>query len=216
MHFIGEVSINLSLFVYFIWFLPQIRVNFKRRSTEGLSMFMHGLLCIGYIADLMYGFGRHMPWQYRMVTCSGLASLAVQHYQFGRFGLHKNTEKISYIFISVACLILLGYAFYNLDLTRRSKNFYDIAGVISNASWFCYVIPQIIKNYKNKSVEGLSLSFVLFSIILSVCDAVSAWTLGWDYPSKIGAPLTLIKKSVLLMQMKYYKNKQPRQVLAAC
>ena len=48
------------------------------------------LLCLLLISwcDLIYGFGREMQWQYRMVTVVGLLSLSIQHYQFGRYGLH--------------------------------------------------------------------------------------------------------------------------------
>lgn len=214
MHSIGEISVNASLLIYFIWFVPQLVLNAKRRDTEGLSMLMHALLCVGYSADLMYGFGRHMQWQYRAVTVIGLISLTIQHYQFGRYGLHSHREKGSYIAISLIFIGLFCYAIYNIDATHRSKQFYDLAGVVSSTCWFTYMLPQIIKNFMNKSTKGLSMQFVVLSLLLSVCDIISAWTLGWDYPSKIGAPLTLVKKSILLGQGVYYGRRGKK--LAGC
>src|SRR3989338_11149191 len=99
-HVIGEITLSLSTLIYFFWFLPQIYLNFKRKNTDGLSLWMHGLLLLGYSADLLYGFGRHMQWQYRLVTIVGLICLFVQHIQFGKYGLHSKAIKI----ISVAIL----------------------------------------------------------------------------------------------------------------
>ena len=46
-HQIGEITLSLSTIVYFFWFVPQIILNYKRKSTAGFSLWMHGLLLIG-------------------------------------------------------------------------------------------------------------------------------------------------------------------------
>ncbi|PIQ43133.1 MAG: hypothetical protein COV52_08275 [Gammaproteobacteria bacterium CG11_big_fil_rev_8_21_14_0_20_46_22] len=207
-HTLGEITLSISTIIYFIWFLPQLWLNFKRKDTEGLSYWMHGLLLFGYMADLMYGFGRDMQWQYRLVTIVGLASLFIEHYQIGRYGLHSKSEVISYALITLVFLGLLGYAIDNVSFTHRSKHFYDTAGMVSNVCWFTYMLPQIIKNYLNKSTEGLSLYFVLIAVLITVCDLTSAIALNWDWPSLVGAPLTLLKKSVLLFQCWWYRGRR--------
>lgn len=204
MNFIGHITLNLSLSIYLIWFVPQIILNFKRKDTEGLSMLMFGILCIGYLSDLMYGFGRGMQWQYRTVTVVGLFSLAIQHYQFGRYGLHRLTEKYTYFALSFVYLAWLFYAIYAIKFNFHSKNFYDVAGMLANICWFSYMLPQIFKNYFNKSTVGLSIYFVGIAIFLNLCDSTSAWMLGWDYPSKIGPAITLLGNLILLSQVIYY------------
>src|SRR5438445_7099169 len=94
-HTVGEITVNISSLIYFVWFVPQIWLNYRRKNTDGLSLWMHGLLLLGYSADLLYGFGRDMQWQYRMVTIVGLFFLFIQHYQFGRYGLHSKAIKLN-------------------------------------------------------------------------------------------------------------------------
>lgn len=50
-HNIGEITASVSTLVYFIWFLPQLWLNLKRHNTDGLSLWMHGLLLLGSYAD---------------------------------------------------------------------------------------------------------------------------------------------------------------------
>lgn len=212
-HTIGEITLSFSTLVYFIWFVPQLWLNFKRRDTEGLSYWMHGLLFMGYCADLMYGFGEHMQWQYRAVTIVGLLSLCIEHIQIGRYGLHSRAEKWNYVGISLLVLVMLCYALYSLIDVRHRMSFYNAMGMISNVCWFLWVLPQIIKNYVRKSTEGLSLAFVLISVLLSACDLVSAYSLNWSWPSLLGAPLTLIKKTVLLLQYYIYRKGSKRYAI---
>jgi uncharacterized protein with PQ loop repeat len=69
------------------------------------------------------------------------------------------------------------------------------------------MLPQIIKNYVNKSTMGLSHYFVFIAIFLNMCDSTSAWALGWDYPSKIGPAVALIGNLILLRQIFYYEKR---------
>lgn len=214
MPYIAQISLNTSLFIYLIWLLPQIILNFKRQNTKGLSILMHGILCLGYVSDLVYGFGREMQWQYRTITIVGLISLAVQHYQFFRYGLHNEKQKIIYVLLSALYILILCYAIGIIYWGGYSKEFYNFIGMLANACWLSYALPQIIKNYTNQSTEGLSLLFVLFAIFLNVCDATSAWTLNWDYPSKIGPAISFVSNMILIFQVIYYgrRYRQIRQL----
>lgn len=214
MNYLGHITLNLSMTIYLVWFVPQIILNFKRKDTEGLSMLMHGILCIGYLSDLMYGFGLSMQWQYRMVTTVGLFSLAIQHYQFGRYGLHRTTEKYTYLVLNFLFAGLLAYAVYAIKLNPHSRSFYDLAGMLANVCWLSYMLPQIIKNYSNHSAIGLSPYFVGIAIFLNLCDSTSAWALGWDYPSKIGPAVALIGNLILLSQVFYYGKRNKLAQLA--
>ncbi len=207
MPIIGQISLNISFLIYLIWFVPQITLNFKRKNTEGLSLFMHGLLCIGYLSDLMYGFGRDMQWQYRTITLIGLFSLAIQHYQFFRYGLHNAKKKWTFAGLSILYSLLLCCVILNLQLYHSEQSFYDAAGMIANICWLSYMLPQIIENYCSRSTTGLSMLFVLFAVFLNVCDLTSAWMLDWDYPSKIGPAVTLIGNLILIFQIVYYAEK---------
>jgi uncharacterized protein with PQ loop repeat len=206
-HLIGEITLSVSSVIYFIWFLPQLWLNFKRKNTDGLSLWMHGLLLLGYSADLLYGFGRHMQWQYRAVTIVGLICLCVQHIQFARFGLHTRVIKNNFIFLTALVVIVFLYALLNFTLFHHGKKYYDMAGFVSSACWMTFLFPQMIKNFRLQSTEGLSNGFVELAILLSLLDLTSAMMLHWDLPSLINPCVSLLKKSVLVFQILYYRKK---------
>lgn len=206
-HTIGEIAVSVSTVVYLIWFLPQLWLNLKRHNTDGLSLWMHGLLLLGYTADLLYGFGRHMQWQYRTVTIVGLLCLFVQHYQFARFGLHSTRIKFNFIFLTALVGALLLYAIFNFTFFHHGKKYYDVAGFISDGCWMTFLFPQMIKNYRQQSTQGLSNGFVGLAILLSLLDMISALMLHWDLPSLINPMVSLFKKSVLAAQVLYYRKK---------
>lgn len=205
-HMIGEVSLDLSTLIYFIWFIPQLKLTFKRKSTEGLSLWMHGLLISGYLADLVYGFGREMPLQYRMVTVSGLFYLGFEHFQFWRYGLKTLIDRITFYCFNFVFSFFLIYAILTITIDKESKFFYDMAGMISNFCWLTFFIPQIIKNFKEKSTKGLSFSFVILSLFTTLLDMISTFALNYDWPSKVGIPITLLKKLILVSQFVYYNK----------
>lgn len=207
-HQLGEITLSISSAIYFVWFLPQIYLNFKRKSTEGFSLWMHGLLLLGYSADLLYGFGRHMQWQYRAVTIVGLLCLFIQHYQFGRYGLKKESEKINYLILSGLTALFFTYAILNFTWLHHDKIYYDRAGFVSDMCWMLYVFPQIVKNFMQKSTKGLSVWFVVISVFLSLLDITSTFALHWDWPSVLSECITLFKKSILIFQMMYYRQSE--------
>lgn len=205
MHSLGQLTLTISSTIYLIWFIPQIILNFKRKDTEGLSLLMHAILCFGYLTDLIYGFGLNMQWQYRAVTIAGLCSLAVQHYQFGRYGLHRLNQKLTYHALTLLCSIVFSFAIYVINFGQYSQRFYDHIGIFSNACGLAFMLPQIIKNFNNQSTVGLSPYFVMIAIFLNVCDSISAWTLNWDYPSKVAPFISMMGNIILLSQVFYYE-----------
>lgn len=212
-HTIGEITLSFSTAIYVIWFVPQLWMNYKRKSTEGLSLWMHGLLFLGYSADLLYGFGRHMQWQYRLVTIVGLIFLFLQHIQFACYSDHTKSEKNNFTVLTLLIIAVFFYAVLNFVWLHHDKRYYDIAGFISVLCWMTYFFPQIIKNFYQKSTKGLSMGFVVISIVLSFLDITSTFALHWDWPSILSECITLLKKSILVFQIFYYRdNRQCRDV----
>jgi uncharacterized protein with PQ loop repeat len=201
---IGHISLNISFFFYLSLLAPQLVHNWKHRSTQHLSLGMHYVMCICYVADLCYGFGRHMQWQYKTVTLVGIFCLIVQHIQIYRYSAFNPQQRQQYQFYTVGLLILLMSAIYILVATVIPSRVFIWGGGIAQIGWLIYVIPQIVKNHKIKSTAGVSLYFVLLLIFLALCDSISAWCLGWDWPSRYGAALGIIIRLILLYQFFRY------------
>ena len=130
-HIVGEVSLSLSASIYLIWLLPQLWHNHWRKSTKGFSFAFHSLLFIGYCFDLMYGFGLHMEWQYRLVTIVGLCSLFIQHLQFGFYNYTDNSlsKNYCYFIVSIIILIILFFSAYTIVFAQHNNSFYNFVGV---------------------------------------------------------------------------------------
>lgn len=204
-HVIGEITLSISSFFYLLWFVPQIRLNLRRKSTEGLSFWLHGLLFVGYGCDLIYGFGLHMQWQYRCITLSGLVSLSIQHMQFARYDfLQSAKHKLQFVLVTVLIVILLVVAIAILLGAKHSTSFYNAAGMTMSVCCMIYMLPQIIKNSQRRSTIGLSTSFVLISILMGSFDLMSALLLNWNWPSVVGPIMGLTGKLILIAQIIYY------------
>lgn len=205
-HLIGTITLNLSFFTYLVLYLPQVIHNLRRKSTEGLSFLMHVFLVIGYMADVMYGFGRHMQLQYRLVSIIGLICLAVQHFQFGYY--HKPTWK--YISVTFLLFSYMGYVLYSLLGPVMPAQDYIDAGYIAWGVGVVYTLPQVWKNYRFSSTLGVSILFIVFDILSSTCDSISAWCLHWDLPSRMGSPIEAALGVLLLVQTVYFSQKRLR------
>lgn len=211
-HTIGEMTLSVSTTIYLIWFLPQIILNFKRKSTEGLSFWLHTLLFLGYAADLIYGFGLHMQWQYRFVTIVGLTSLLVQHWQFWHYSKAKSVGEGLYFTITLLIFGMLFFSIAVIMLYQPPRSFNNFFGMVSNSCFFIYMLPQIAKNYMSKSTEGLSFLFVLFGLLLAFCDFASAVALTWSWPSLVGPFIGAATKTTLLVQIYYYARQSRVEV----
>ena len=199
---IGQISLNISFVLYLFLLWPQIIHNAGQASVKNLSFLMHFILFVAYAADLVYGFGQHFPWQYKAVTVSGLVSLSVQHYQFWAYGDKTHN---SFRFLCFVLYTFMLFCFYLLFWeTAWCKEASLGLGFVSQGGWLIYTIPQIVRNFITHSVKALSPHFLLLAFTVTLCDSISAWTLNWALPSKIGAPVSLFFKSVLLLQYYYF------------
>jgi len=200
LHTLGEISLNISTGIYFIWFLPQLILTFKSRVISHLSLGMHTILVIGYSADLMYGFGQHLPIQYKLVSMVGLILLIIEHYQFWAYKKWQEKDKIVFNALTLFFIFLFFYAIYTLILRTHSPQFYNWIGASSWICWLFFMFPQIWKNFLHQSVEGVSIPSVSLAILSNVGDIISAFCLAFAWPNKIGSCIILLPKFILLMQ----------------
>jgi uncharacterized protein with PQ loop repeat len=82
-------------------------------------------------------------------------------------------------------------------------------------------IPQIIKNYKDKSCEGLALLFFLLSLMgnLTYGAGILAHSLEKDYlwvnlPWLIGSLGTIAEDAIIFLQFRLYKSKGEGEAVA--
>ncbi len=185
------------MLLYFVQYIPQLYHNHKSGKLNHLSLHFHQLLVLSYFADLVYGFGMNMPWQYILVSAIGLSQFLFQHYQ-----LHKIHKESIYFKTCSYGLIFLSISGILLITTPHSAHIFLTAGFIAHFAGQFHAIPQIIRNAKSNAAQALSMSYLGLTFIVVLCDNISAWTLGWPLPSKIGAATNIIFTSILIIQKK--------------
>lgn len=206
LYLIGQASLDLSTLLYTIFFLPQLFHNAKRRRLSRLrgqalpsvSWALHICYITGTAADLLYGFGEGMPWQYRLVSLSFLTALIVQHIQLRP--IERDKQKIlAYIKLSLCCLSITLIAILLL-LCHAKPKVLLVAGFISTGGVWLAFLPQLIRNARLKDGRALSQGFILLTLLTAALDMLSAICLHWPLPSLIGPPIIFITHGVALWQ----------------
>ena len=204
---IGQISLNISFALYLIYLLPQLLHNYRHKQIKNLSLLMHSVLSFAYVLDLIYAFGRQMPWQYKCVSIIGLICLSIQHIQFYHQQRQDKTFLFKYFFLSTALTLLLAVGWLLLFNHMLEAKSLILINTISQLAWMSYALPQIIINLKLKSTSGISLHFVIMACLINLCDTVSAWMLLWDWSLRVGSPVLLLIKLSLLTQFIIFQHK---------
>ncbi|SPO03803.1 related to membrane protein [Cephalotrichum gorgonifer] len=97
-----------------------------------------------------------------------------------------------------------------------------VLGYISALCYLCARIPQIIKNYQNKSCEGLALLFFLLSLTGNMAYGLSLLSYSQEpkylltaLPWLLGSLGTVIEDSIIFVQFRIYSKNSPPQVASS-
>lgn len=80
----------------------------------------------------------------------------------------------------------------------------NISGWISSSIWFIVLFPQIIKNYKEKTVHDISLMWAILNFSASYVNLFFVFQNSFPLFSKISAVYMPILESMLLLQFYFY------------
>ncbi|VDK29138.1 unnamed protein product [Gongylonema pulchrum] len=79
-------------------------------------------------------------------------------------------------------------------------------GFVSLFLWFLPLIPQVIKNYRIKRCEGLSVYFLLFWLTGDTCNMVGAMLANQQPIQKILGVYYVVQDLLVLSQYFYYSH----------
>ena len=192
---IGKISLNASLVLYLVNYIPQLFHNQKNEKITGLSFYFHLLFLLSCLTDLVYGLGAHMPWQYVLVSITATLYLLVQHVQIKKV-------IVSHLFFIGTCFLISIFfsGLFLLFFDKYNTFIFILFGYVSQTtSWIC-CFPQIIRNMGSAAALSLSLIYLSVDLLCNACDNVSAWILSWPIPSKLGAIFSTVICLVLIFQ----------------
>lgn len=196
---IAEVTIWIVNIIYSAALIPQVILNYKLKSTKGLSDFMILGYMSGYIAQIYYNFCIGLPAGYKVVAPFALASVLIMVFQ--RIYYHKKEPDLYFISFCmgwwVLSILAIPFAFKAPQMTGY------ICGWITTFIWSTYQIPQAYKIYKNKSVRGLSLPFTLLLGLGILIETISGFILHLPMPT-IFNNLRSITAYILFIGLYFY------------
>lgn len=164
----GGVWVSLSFYLASSIF--QILINYKFRSARGLSDFALLMLGCGHLASLYYLFLTPLPLSYKVIgPFHSIAAfiLVGQRLYYDGFLKHR--------WFSISLLSALFIAMVYIPIARQNP--IEIGG---QAGWLFGILlmfqplPQMIKIFREKSVEGFSFYSVLFGAIAAVVELAGA------------------------------------------
>jgi len=187
--------------------MTQIAHNQKQSNLDGLSKWMHILMYFAYSLDLVYGFHSELPWQYRLISATGWLLLTIQHIQLIYHFKLKKMHGFAHCYYSLLLIVFVALIYF-IGQEPFPVTMISIIGYISQIGFVIAMIPQIIKSKHLKSAQAINITYILFNIVLSFLDLVSAWKLGWGWPNKTGSAALFVLMTILLIQHRqYYSNK---------
>ena len=202
---IGQISLSISFFFYCIYFLPQVWHNRKPENVAKISCWLQLLYMLGYSTDWLYGAAAHLEWQYRCVTLIGLVFLCYQQWQ-----MRSNKRSYLLTLSAVTLMIVL-----SLGLSLLAVKSVLLVNGLGTTSMLCAVlsfIPQLIRNYKQKSGQAISHLFISITLICAALDMISAVYLHWPWPSLVSPPALFVLHVACWVQQRHYRGRLSSRV----
>ena len=173
-NFFANFAIWMANIIFFISYLPQVFLNYKLKSTKGLSDLFILIGMHGQLACLAYAFSANLPMVYKvmmpLMTFSYML-LVLQRFLYSSYRTDKRILLIYLFNILIAfSIVIIAVLVYNpLGI---------FLGWISIFTGLWKKIPQMIKIFFAKSVEGFSLGYIAISISGYFFEMVAAFALG--------------------------------------
>lgn len=208
-HTIGEISLNISFFLYLFLYVPQFIRNIRYKRLSDMSLGFHTLILIASTADFYYGFGRIHQWQYRFVTLLMFTLVFAQHIQLFYYRKYFKYALLKLIALSILIAIMFLFLIPTLSHPQHWMFLFVWMGWVERICYCCYCIPQFIKNKQIKRADAISPTFLALGIFTALCDSISAWCFHWGPSSLYGAPIAIILHAALLIQWYYSMKRNP-------
>jgi uncharacterized protein with PQ loop repeat len=187
---------------YFCALIPQIFLNYRLKSTSGLSDSMLLIYLTAYGAEVGYVYFLNMPLSYKTMIPLGFIAVLIIVYQRLYYVPDHGSKKFIHIlyFINFVFIGLFCAGMYNRMLIG------SFAGWIATASFMLAYLPQLVRVQIKKSVHGLSLLFVFMLGVASTTEFIASILLGLPLPSLANGFRGILVSIIFIVQFWMYKK----------
>lgn len=163
---------SMALISYLVCFVPQIIENYQLQSTKGWSDSFILMYFFGCVSLLYYVFCLNLPGPYKILVPLEAFFMFViigQRLYYDKIS-SQTFFLISFFSISLFFVVIFPLSFHYPLLVGH------INGWISFILFTLYSIPQTIKIFKEKSVQGFSLGYLNVFTFAVVCELLVSFT----------------------------------------
>ncbi len=200
---IANAALWIVHIIAVVGILPQIILNYKVKSTSGLSNIYILIYLFGSVIELFYVFCLDLPIAYKimgpisllLVLTLTLQCFIYNEYKFVRRSMRLYCANFFIIFLLIVLAINFPYQIGH------------VAGWIALVIWTIYQLPQVYKIYSKKSVEGFSFVTILFGGFQNLLGLIAILALGVPLQSVFAALRGLIFFAVFCFMFWIYGKK---------
>lgn len=197
--------VNIS---FIVAVLPQIYLNYKEKTTQGLSDFYLVGYFNGYAINFLYVFALNFHLAYKVRAILAVFAIGIMLWQRFTYDSDFLNFKIKSLYFGDFLLLTIASLLIFLYPTTGG----NIAGWALVGIWTFYQLPQIFKVYKDKSVVGFSFILVSFIGIGNIIELIVAYFMKFPMQTQLIAIRGIIIYAIFLMQFWNYKFKSQYQM----
>lgn len=192
--------------------VPQIRLNYRLKSSAGMSFLLVFLWLFGGILSLISAIGNGAAL---MIICIGIHHIVKDFLLlfvllYYRRNVHCNFFSITEVIVSIAFVII------SIVIWYTSSSFLVIFAWSSVFILSLSRVPQILLTFIRKSTEGLSFkSFVIVSVtnlcfaaglFVKLVDVSLSDLIKTNLPWIIGCAITFVCDLIIILQFYLFKS----------
>lgn len=238
-----KIGFGIGLSSTFIWMwaqIPQMVLNYRNKATDGISL---GFLCLLVTGDLSNFLGivltHGLATQYFtsgwFLISDFFVTIQYVYYTYIRPQcIQKKENDVNYINVdkenrlpsAIPLLVAASQSISNSISSTPSGPYKPpalygtILGWVSAASYIASRMPQIIKNFKRKKVDGLSPYFFITAFLgnttygISIFLKNSSWPYIWSqFPWLVGSLGILFFDFTIIIQFLIFDKRIPSSEL---
>ncbi|MBD3231961.1 hypothetical protein GF322_04880 [Candidatus Dependentiae bacterium] len=204
--FFAKSIVWVSHILFCVALLPQIWVNYKLKSTRGLSDFLIIGYLNGYISYVYYSYLLGLPLAYKVMV--PLATFFMLIIAFQRFFYANYTQRKDKYFLAFY-VFNLAIAIFLMPIAFRDRlSFGYFFGWTMMLVWATYQIPQVVKVFLDKSVHGFSFSLVSLVAFGDMIELIVAIILKLPVPTLLNDFRGILIYLIFSFQFWRYKESQ--------
>lgn len=216
---VGEIlsltfaSLNMTLWIFVL--VPQMTLNYKLKSSAGMSFLLVFLWLFGGVLSLISAIGSGAAL---MIICIGIHHLIKDSLLLCQLLYYRKNDQCTFFSIS-EIIVALSFVVIAFVVWFSSPSFLRIFAWSSILILSLSRIPQIILTFSRKSTDGLSFKAFIIVSITNLCFAAGIFSKLVDMsfeelvesnlPWMIGCAVTLLCDMVIISQFFFFKGKQP-------